>query len=139
MSTNVKKFFQRGLMFSGFGPIVAGIVYAIIEYTVPNFSLSGTQVCLAIITTYILAFVHAGASVFNQIEEWPIAKSMLCHFLTLYVAYTVCYILNTWIPFNLTVLLIYTAIFAATYFLIWMIVFIAIKITSNKMNRSLEK
>ena len=31
MNKYVKEFFKRGLIFSGFGPIVAGIVYLCIE------------------------------------------------------------------------------------------------------------
>ena len=114
-----KTFFLRGMMFGGFGPIIAGIIYAILQNTIKDFSLTGVQVCLAIVSTYILAFVQAGASVFNQIEEWPLAKSTLFHFLSLYLVYTLCYLVNTWIPFEPVVLLVFTAIFALWYFVIW--------------------
>ena len=97
-------------MFGGFGPIVAGIVYAILERTVSDFSLSGTQVLLAIVSTYMIAFVQAGASVFNQIEEWPLPKSLLCHFLSLYAVYVIGYLINTWIPFQAEVVLVFTGI-----------------------------
>ena len=69
-----------------------------------------------IITTYLLAFIHAGASIFNQIEDWPIMKSLLCHFLTLYFAYILCYLINSWIDFNFIAILIFTAVFIAIYF-----------------------
>ncbi len=103
MNKYVKSFLQRGLAFGGFGPIVAGIVYVCIQNSIPNFSLTGSEVCLAIISTYLLTFLQAGASVFNQIEHWGIAKSMLCNFSTIYVAYVLCYVLNSWIPFEPTV------------------------------------
>lgn len=138
MNKYVKEFLKRGLMFSGFGPIIAGIVFAILSQTVQNFALSGTQVFWAIISTYILAFVQAGASVFNQIESWPTMKSLLFHFLTIYATYVGCYILNSWIPFDINVILIFTLIFAVCYFVIWFIVYFCVKGAEKKLNRSLK-
>ncbi len=134
----VKTFLHRGLLFGGFGPIVAGIVYAILQHTVSEFSLTGTQVCLAIVSTYLLAFLQAGASVFNQIEEWPLTKSLFFHFFTLYLAYSLCYVLNTWIPFEPIILLIFSGIFIVTYFVIWAIVYGMVKQTSRALNQKLN-
>ena len=111
MNKYVKEFLHRGLLFGGFGPVVVGIVFAILQYTVEGFSLGGTQALLAIISTYLLAFVQAGVTVFNQIEHWSTVKSLLCHFGSLYAAYSVCYVANSWIPFEPMVLVIFTAIF----------------------------
>lgn len=138
MKKYVKEFCYRGLMFGGFGPIVVGIIYVILENLLAEFSLTGAQVCLAIVSTYILAFVQAGASIFNQIEEWHLAKSLLFHFATLYLAYSVCYVVNTWIPFEPMVLLIFTAIFVVAYFIIWAIVYITVKAVSKKLNAKLS-
>ena len=137
MKHYVKEFFHRGLMFGGFGPIVAGIVYAILEYTVPDFSLDGTQMLLAIVSTYMIAFVQAGASVFNQIEAWPLPKSLLCHFLSLYAVYVLGYLVNTWIPFQAEVVLIFTGIFVAVYFAVWVTVYLIVKATSRQLNEKL--
>ena len=138
MKKYVKEFFRRGLMFGGFGPIVAGIIYAILQSTIDNFSLSGTQVLIAIISTYLLAFLQAGATVFNQIESFSVPKSMLCHFSTIYVAYTFCYLVNDWIPFNINVILIFTGIFVAVYLTVWVIVVTILKLTSKKLNAKLN-
>ena len=91
MNKYVKEFFHRGLVFSGFGPIILGIIYFVLSKTVVNFTLSGAEVFLGIVSIYLLAFVQAGATVFNQIEHWSIGKSLLCHLSTLYVAYSLCY------------------------------------------------
>ncbi len=139
MNKYLKSFFLRGLAFGGFGPIIAGIVFLCISFSIDNFSITGSQVCLAIISTYILAFVQAGASVFNQIENWPIAKSLLCHLGCLYIVYVLCYIVNSWIPFDLMVILIFTAIFLATYFVIWLIVYLCVRATSKKINSKLSE
>ena len=138
MNRYAKSFITRGAAFAGFGPVVMGIVYAILDRTIADFSLSGLEVFLAIISTYLLAFVQAGASVFNQIEHWPIAKSLLFHFGTLYIAYLLCYAINRWIPVEMGVVAIFSAAFAACYFIIWFTVFLAVKATERKLNGRLS-
>ena len=134
----VRDFFFRGLMFGGFGPIIAGIVFLVLHFTLKDLTLTGLQVFTAIVSTYLLAFVHAGASVFNQIESWPLAKSTLCHFGLLYIAYVLCYVINSWIPFEPLVLGIFTAIFAVGYAVIWLAVYVSIRVTVKRLNRSLR-
>ena len=137
MKKYLKEFFRRGLMFGGFGPLVAGIIYFVVSKTSPSFFLNGTEIFSAILSTYILAFLQAGASVFNQIENWSLMKSLLCHFSTLFVAYTSCYLLNSWIPFDYRVILIFIGIFVVVYFTVWSIVYFSIKATSRKLNMKL--
>lgn len=139
MNIYLKKFLQRGIAFGGFGPIIAGIVYFSISFFIPSFSLSGKEVLLGIVSTYILAFIQAGVSVFNQIEHWPLAKSLLCHMGSIYLAYVLCYLINSWIPFEPLVILIFTIIFVVTYLIIWFIVFMCIRAKSKKFNESLSK
>lgn len=138
MNKYLKSFLHRGMMFGGFGPIVVGIIYVIISYTLDGFSLSGWQVFTAILSTYILAFIQAGATVFNQIEDWALTKSLLCHFATLYLSYSACYLVNTWIPFEPTVLLIFTLVFVMIYFVIWVSVYLTVKAVSKKFNAKLS-
>lgn len=138
MNKYLKEFLHRGLMFGGFGPIVAAIVFAILGATLDDFSIGCTEILLAVVSTYLLAFIHAGASVFNQIERWSIGKSLACHFGTLYAGYVLTYIVNSWIPFEPMVLVIFTAIFAVTYAVIWLTVFFISKSTEKKLNKSLK-
>lgn len=139
MNKYLKNFLQRGLAFGGFGPIIAGIVFLCISFSIDDFSISGPQACLAIISTYILAFVQAGVSIFNQIENWPVAKSLLYHMGILYLTYILCYLINSWIPFEPMVIIIFTAIFIVAYLLIWLIVYLSVKAMSKKINDKLEK
>ena len=138
MNKYLKEFLHRGMMFGGFGPIVAGIIYLVISCTTEVFSLGSFEVFTAIVSTYLLAFIHAGVSVFNQIEDWPAARSLLCHLSTLYVAYIGCYLINSWIPFDFKVILVFTLSFIVLYFVIWFIVVAAIKQTQNKLNSKLK-
>ncbi|MBR6786994.1 MAG: DUF3021 domain-containing protein [Clostridia bacterium] len=139
MNKYLKEFLHRGLIFGGFGPIILGIIYAILQKTVEGFNLDGTEILVAIVSIYILAFLHAGASVLYQIEEWSLLKSTLCHFLLLYLAYGSCYLINNWIPFDPNVLLIFTAIFVGGYLVIWLSVARSVKLISRKLNAKLEK
>ena len=138
MNPYMKAFLHRGLIFGGFGPIVVGIIYAFLEGT-EGFSLNGTQVLIAVLSVYLLAFVHAGASVFNQIERFSLPKALLCHFSVLYGAYVICYLVNDWIPFDFTALLIFTAVFAGIYFIVWITVVLCIKAVGRKLNAKLRK
>ena len=138
MNKYVKEYFHRGLVFAGFGPIILGIIYFVLSKTVDGFTLGGVEVMTGIVSTYLLAFVHAGASVFNQVEHWGISKSLLCHLSTLYVAYSLCYVVNTWIPFEPKVLLLFTVIFMIIYFAVWCTVYFIIKTTSKNFNAKLK-
>ena len=134
----VLQFLHRGMLFAGFGPIIAGMVYLVLSFSLENFSLTGPQMFLAILSTYLLAFLQAGASVFNQIEHWPLAKSLLCHFSTIYAAYMLCYLVNTWIPFEWIAVLIFTLIFIVSYFIIYLAVVLSIKAASKRLNAKLR-
>ena len=138
MNKYVKEFIHRGLIFGGFGPIILGIIYFILVKTVDGFMLSGLEVMTGIISTYLLAFAHAGASIFNQIEHWSISKSLLYHLSTLYVAYSLCYVINTWIPFEPKVLLVFTIVFLTIYFVVWGIVYLSVKTISKNCNAKLK-
>ncbi len=138
MNKYLKEFLHRGLMFSGFGPIIISIVYLCLSLSLDDFTLSGYETFLAIISTYVLAFVLAGASVFNQIEHWSVLKSTFFHFMTYYISYIICYLVNSWIPFDFKFVLIFTAIFVLGYFVIWLIVSCTIKQISKKLNKKLN-
>lgn len=139
MNAYVKTFFLRGAIFAGFGPIVAGIILLILQHTLPDFSLSGTMVFIATLSTYVLAFLHAGASVFYMVEHWPFARSFGFHFLTLYLAYSLCYCINAWIPFEPIALLIFTAVFVLIYFAVLLTVYLCIRRASKRFNRHIRQ
>ena len=77
------------------------------------------------------------ASVFNQIEEWGIAKSVAAHFASLYLAYVACYLVNTWIPFEWIAVAIFTGVFAGVYLVVWLVVFVSVKSIEKRLNKKL--
>lgn len=137
MNKYLKEFLHRGLLFGGFGPIVTAIVVFIVSLCVDGVTISGGELLVAVLSTYALGFIQAGASVFNQIEEWPITKSLFFHFLTLFVSYSACYLVNSWIPFEPMVLAIFALVFIATYFIIWLTVYFIVRATGKDLNRHL--
>ena len=134
MNKYAKKFLHRGLVFGGFGPIILGIV---LRCALPDVALTGGAILTGIVSTYLLAFIQAGASIFNQIEHWPLPKSLLCHFGSLYGAYSLCYLVNRWIPFEPLVLVIFTAVFITVYFAIWLTVYLCVRAASRKLNEKI--
>ena len=134
MKKYVKEFFHIGAMFAGLGPII----YGIIALTTPSSVSDGKTVFIAIVSTYILAFLHAGASVFNRIEHWPLTKSAFFHMLTLYVSYLGCYLVNSWLAFDIMNVIWFTVIFAAIYAVVWIAVVVSIKTVSKKLNKNLK-
>ena len=136
MKKYILEFLKRGLIFGGFGPIIIGIVYWLISLST-NLSLTAGEMLIAIISGYLLAFIQAGVTVFNQIESWSISKSLLFHLGSLYLAYLGCYLINYWIPFDWMVVLIFTIVFVLTFFIIWGIVYFVVKQTTKEMNKKL--
>ena len=130
----VKEFLHRGLMFSGLGCIIAAIVIS----SEPNLIQDGKSVLTAIISTYFLAFIHAGTSVFHTVENWSAVKSAYFQLLTLYVSYLACYLVNSWLDFNVAVVGIFTVVFVVVYVAVWLSVYFSIKATSKKLNKNLK-
>lgn len=139
MNYYVKEYIKRGLIFSGLGPVVAGIVYMIIEKSGIDLKLSGTEVLLAIISTYVMAFVQAGASTFNAIESWGKAKALFFQMSSIYVVYICGYLINRWIPFDWVIILIFTISFIVCYLIVWFTVYFIVRKETKKLNEKLEE
>lgn len=138
MNKNIKNFLLRGFMFSGLGPIVSGIVYLILYSLNIVELITPVEMFLSILSTYILTFVVAGASIFYQIEHWSIMKSTILHGIILYGSYICCYLMNGWIDGNLKSILIFSGIFLIGYIFIWMSIYFPIRATSKKLNAKLS-
>ncbi len=138
MNIHVKIFLHRGLLFAGFGPVVMGIVLFILSKTGVAPSFSGGEILVGILSTYILAFVHAGASVFYQIDRWPPLRSLLTHSLTLWAVYVGCYFLNNWIPRSLPAVLWFTLLFFMTYLVVYLAVYISLAASARRLNEKIK-
>lgn len=121
-------------MFSGLGCIIAAIIIS----SEPGLMHDGKSVLTAIVSTYFLAFIHAGTSVFHSVESWSAVKSAFFQLLTLYVSYLACYLVNSWLSFDMAVVGIFTLVFVVVYAAVWLTVYFSIKATSKKLNKNLK-
>lgn len=139
MNDLVKKFMHRGLIFSGFGPLVYGIVMLIIDLCNVEVAASGVEIFKGIISTYLLAFIVSGASVIWKVEKIGLGFSVLIHGSCLYICYLSMYLINGWIKDDLNNVLIFSLIFLVSYLVIWLIIFLVERKRANKFNEYIKK
>lgn len=137
MKKYVKSFFLRGLMFAWGGPVILAIVWAALQAAGVVTELTVNEVVLGIITTTVMAFIAAGVSIVNQIENLPKSIAGLIQMSVLYIDYLGFYLLNGWIPLNQ--IWLFTLIFIVGFAVIWFSIYITIKLKVKKMNQMLTK
>ena len=139
MKTFWKEFLFRGLLCASGGPVVMAIIYGILGATGAAESCTPGQVCLAILTITLLAFIAAGMTAIYQMEQLPLPMMILLHGGALYIAYALTYLFNGWLQQQLIPILVFTGIFIAGYAVIWLIIYLIIKAKTEKINRMLPK
>ena len=135
----VLDFFRRGLIASGFGPIVLAILYLILKHQAVVEILTVNEVCLGIFSLSALAFIAGGMNVVYQIERLPLMVAILIHGIVLYITYLVTYLLNDWLEWGATPILAFTGIFILGYLVIWAIIYSVIKKRTEKLNIILKQ
>jgi len=138
MKNIVKDFFLRGLMCSGFGSLVYGIVMFILYLCKVDTSIDGLVLFKGIISTYIIAFLIAGMSAIWQVDKIGLAISILVHGFTLYFCYLFTYLVNGWLSKNALDLVVFSLIFIGRYLLIWLIIYIVEKNRATYLNSKLK-
>lgn len=139
MNKYVKEYIHRGLIFSGLGPVTFAIIICIIEACGTKVALSSIDVLKAVLATYVVAFVHAGGSVFPTIEKWSKMKAFFFQGGSTYFVYLFAYLINNWLPLNWMAVGLYTACFWGCFAITWIIVVIATRKSAKKMNESFKK
>ena len=138
MKAFLKEFLLRGLICAAGGPLVLATIYGILGATGTVESLSPREVCLAIVTIMLLAFVAAGMTAIYQTEQLPLPMMILLHGGALYIAYILTYLINGWLQNALIPILIFTGIFAVGYALIWLIIYFVEKAKADKLSKLLK-
>lgn len=134
----VKNFCLRGLIFSGFGPIIYAIVMLSLYLANVDTMVDGLVIFKGVISTYLMAFIIAGSSIIWQIEKLGLAISIPTHGGILYVCYILTYIINGWIKTDLIDIAIFTLIFIVGYLLIWAIIYFIEKNRAKRLNKKLQ-
>ena len=139
MKKNILEFFRRGLIASGFGPIVLAILYLILQHHADVENLTVNEVCLGIFSLSALAFIAGGMNVIYQIERLPLMVAILIHGGVLYITYLGTYLLNDWLEWGVTPILVFSGIFIVGYLAIWAIIYSIIKKRTEKLNIKLKQ
>ena len=63
MKKNILEFIRHGMVASGIGPLVLVVVYLITQYTCGRIMLTVNEVCLGIVSLWLLAFIAGGMNV----------------------------------------------------------------------------
>ena len=139
MKRSILEFFRRGLIASGFGPIVLAVLYLILQHSGAVETLTVNEVCVGIFSLSALAFIAGGMNVLYQIERMPLAAAILIHGGVLYVSYLAAYLLNGWLEQGTTPILVFTAIFALGYLVIWAFIYTVTKRNTARVNEGLQQ
>ena len=139
MKKIILEFIRRGLTACGFGPIVLAVLYLILQRQDILHSLTVEQVCLGIVSLWMLAFVAGGMNVLYQIERLPLMMAILIHGSVLYISYLVTYLLNDWLEQGVLPILIFSGIFVFGYLTIWIVIYLITKKNTEAVNRALNQ
>lgn len=139
MKKNILDFFRRGLVAAGFGPIILAIVYLILQKQADVKMLTVDEVCLGIVSLFVLAFIAGGMNVIYQIERLPLMVAILIHGGVLYVSYLGTYLLNGWLEWGMAPILVFTIIFVLGYLAVWAVIYTVTKKRIEQLNEILER
>lgn len=137
MKKRIKDFLFRGLICGGFGPIVYGVVMFVIYLCGVDTLIDGLMIFKGVISTYLLGFIVAGASIIWQEERLGLGLSIFIHGSVLYICYLLMYLINGWLLSDN--ILIFSIIFILGYLFIWGIIYLIETIKMKRMNKILNE
>lgn len=138
MKKYAAEFVKRGLIAAWGGPVIIAIIYAILGANGTIETLTVQEVCLAVISSTVMAFIAAGITMVYQVEHLPLPMAALIQAGVLYLDYLLVYLMNGWLKNQLSVILGFTVIFAAGYALIWLVIYQVIKRQIKQVNSKLN-
>lgn len=139
MKKFISNFCLRGLIATGFGPIVYGTIMLILHLCNVDTTSDGLDIFKGILSTCIMAFIIAGISNIYQVESLSLVSKIMIHALSLYLVYLVFYLLNDWIVKDLKVIGLFSLIFFSGYIVIWIIIYIIERKKIKELNNKLKE
>jgi hypothetical protein len=130
---------RRGLAACGFGPIALAVLYLIMQQQGIVENLTVNEVCIGIVSLFVLAFIAGGMNFIYQIEQLPLMVAILIHGGILYISYLGTYLLNGWLEWSGIPVLVFTGIFVGGYLVIWAVIYSIIKKNTDRINEVLKK
>ena len=135
----VLEFIRRGMIASGFGPLVLAVLYLILQNRGIVEILTVNQMSLGILSLSALAFVAGGMNVIYQIEQLPLMIAILIHGGVLYFSYLLTYLLNGWLEWGNRMILVFSGIFVFGYLVIWAIIYSITQKHTASLNEKLKE
>ena len=139
MKQHILEFLRRGVVACGFGPIVLAILYLALHHHGVVDVLTVHEVCLGIISLFLLAFIAGGMNFIYQIEQLPLMLAILIHGSILYISYLATYLLNGWLDWGWSPILVFSAIFLLGYLGIWAVIYVVTRKKTAQVNELLKK
>lgn len=139
MRKNILEFCRRGLIAGSFGPLVLAVLYLILQHKGILQTLTVNEVCLGIVSLWVLAFVAGGMNVLYQMERLPLMVAILIHGSVLYISYLVTYLVNGWLTQGVKPILVFTVIFLFGYIGVWAIIFFITQKRTERVNEILKQ
>lgn len=139
MRKNILEFCRRGLIAGSFGPLVLAVLYLILQHKGILQTLTVNEVCLGIVSLWVLAFAAGGMNVLYQMERLPLMVAILIHGSVLYISYLVTYLVNGWLTQGVKPILVFTVIFLFGYIGVWAIIFFITKKRTERVNEILKQ
>jgi len=139
MKKNILEFIRRGIMASGFGPLILVVVYLALQRSGQLQSLSVNQVCTGIVSISALAFIVGSMNIIYRIERLPLMLAILIHGSVLYISYLATYLINGWLELGTTPVIVFTLIFILGYLAIWAGIYFFTKRNTARLNKILEE
>ena len=134
----ISNFVLRGLIACGFGPLVLGMIYLTLNHHGVVDTVSVTEMCMGILSIFVLAFVCGGMTAIYQVEKLHIITAILLHGGVLYAVYLATYLINNWLEEGLIPLLVFSGIFVVGYVIIWAIIYAINRKRIAKINAILK-
>ena len=139
MRKNIREFCRRGLVASGFCPLVLVVLYLILQQKGVVQTLSVNEVCVGIVSLWGLAFIAGGMNVLYQMERLPLMVATLIHGGVLYISYLATYLINGWLMQGAKPLLVFTVVFILGYIGVWAVIFFITKKRTERVNEILKQ
>ena len=139
MKKTILEFCRRGLIAGSFGPLVLAVLYLILRHKGILQTLTVNEVCLGIVSLWVLAFVAGGMNVLYQMERLPLMVAILIHGGVLYISYLATYLINGWLTQGVKPILVFTVIFVLGYIGVWAVICFITKKRTERVNAILRQ
>lgn len=135
----LKTSMHRGIMGIAGANLLSPLIALIISSVTDDFSgITITQYILFTLSSSMIGFSFAAASVFFQMESFSRLKATVLHFVCLITSYFVAGMISGWIVFDKRILITITS-FLVSYAISFFSIIIGLKINENKINEALLK